>query len=259
MNDIPKSVKIAISAASRDVVESMRSSGVLPAGDISKLASTIDRFVSGMVLQKYAKTKSAWVSEEVDPWLIKSAAAEHEGILNDLAERIKNSPEITKEVLIESTKSHKSMAAAEMAKYMADPEKFKRDNPDIASIIEEAMSGSKSVEGPSTEAPAAPAGPTPAAPSKGGILDKMIAEDVSKKGLDALPPLSDHKSPEPTAEPTEENPAKLSPINPAQFMLGRRKQDKPQTGHQGKPVDIVENVDEFSGTRGVVSGEPKGV
>ena len=77
-NSIPKSVKVAISAAAKDVVAAMRGAGNKTATDINKTASVIEKFMLGIVTDVYPKTKDTWLENDCnsvsDPWLERSAA-----------------------------------------------------------------------------------------------------------------------------------------------------------------------------------------
>ena len=77
IENIPRSVIIAIKAAAKDVVASVKGGAYEPVST-DKLANTLEKFMIGMVAQSYPRVKSAWLDKDIDVSWVKTA----EGILS---------------------------------------------------------------------------------------------------------------------------------------------------------------------------------
>ena len=75
IENIPRSVVIAIQAAARDIENAVQGGAYTPV-NIGNLRSTIEKFVTGMVAQAYPKVRSSWIDKDSDPSWTKKAAEE---------------------------------------------------------------------------------------------------------------------------------------------------------------------------------------
>jgi hypothetical protein len=65
MENIPKSVRLAIKAAAKDVEGSVRG-GAYSVMAASDMANTLEKMMLGIVAQSYPRVKSAWMDSDVD-------------------------------------------------------------------------------------------------------------------------------------------------------------------------------------------------
>lgn len=73
IENIPRSVVIAIKAAARDVAQSVKGGAYEPLAT-DKLAMNLEKFMIGMVAQSYPRKKSAWLDGDIDESWVRSAA-----------------------------------------------------------------------------------------------------------------------------------------------------------------------------------------
>lgn len=70
IDNIPRSVRIAIKAAARDIESAVRGGAYAPQKD--DIAATLEKFMLGVVAQSYPRVRSAWVDSDVDDsWMEK--------------------------------------------------------------------------------------------------------------------------------------------------------------------------------------------
>ena len=73
IENLPRSVVIAIKAAAHDVANTVKGGAYNPTGT-EKLANTLEKFMIGMVAQSYPKVRSAWLDKDADSSWTKVAA-----------------------------------------------------------------------------------------------------------------------------------------------------------------------------------------
>ena len=65
IENLPRSVIIAVHAAANDVANAVKGGAYNPTGT-EKLANTLEKFMIGMVAQSYPRVKSAWLDKDAD-------------------------------------------------------------------------------------------------------------------------------------------------------------------------------------------------
>ena len=138
MSNIPKIVRIAISAAARDITSCMKEAGAkMSNGSPEKISETIEKFVLGMVSGAYSKNKIDWVDASMDDeWLSRSAETIDPTAVKEKLQQYVNSPEMSKDKLVQDLGADKSWPQQKLNEIVRDPEKFKKENPDLASIVQ---------------------------------------------------------------------------------------------------------------------------
>ena len=72
IENIPRSVILAIKAAAKDVATSVKGGAYEPI-TTDNLATTLEKFMISMVAQSYPKVKSSWIDKDMDKSWVKSA------------------------------------------------------------------------------------------------------------------------------------------------------------------------------------------
>jgi hypothetical protein len=255
MDSIPKSVRIAIAAASRDILDSMRGAGVRVVGNPKSVVATMEKFMTGMVTGAYAKSKSSWVDSSIDnTWVERSAASDDKNLQTQLAEYLKNNESVTKDMLIEDTGADASLAHQLLSKFFTDRVGLEKENPDLYKVISDMVAGSAPSDMSAPAPLAAPSlsggvSPIPAPPPPGS---KVLPEEptIPHKGLDQSAPEGEGKIP-------------VRPIDPSKFNIGHPTHEKSTGDGKTKkvkphPVEIVPEEDQFTGSP-KITGKEEGV